>query len=253
MIESSSSLGNGRGAMKLLLLIIVSVVSIVPVSAERRIEAFVCLCDNEHQAIAKVGKAIGDGLDPAGNLYWGCSDGLSTYFKKSKKWKLVETVKPADSPVLVTLVFKHFSGKAALTAHAYRGDRMATCLEHFFAKAQAAGKDELIAFLGHNGLMDNRITLPKPAPEGDEPSQAIVLACLTQSYFTKPLTAMNSEPLLMTKSLMYPGSFLLHDAIEVWLRNGSKKEIREAAAKAYARNQKISVKGARTVFAELED
>ena len=56
----------------------------------------------------------------------------------------------------------------------------------------------------------------------------------------------------MTKSLMYPGSFLLHDALEVWLRNGSKKEIREAAAKAYAKNQKISVKGARTVFSELK-
>ena len=51
---------------------------------------------------------------------------------------------------------------------------------------------------------------------------------------------------------MYPGSFLLHDAIEVWLKNGNKSQIREAAAMAYAKNQKISVKAARTVFAPLE-
>lgn len=226
---------------------------IVPVFAERRIEAFVCLCDNEHQAIAKVGKAIGNGLDPAGNLYWGCSDGLSAYFKKSKKWELVETKKPKDSPILVTLTFKHHTGKATLIAHAYRGDRMATALEHFFAKTKAAGKNELVAFLGHNGMMDNSITLPDPAPEGDERSDAIVLGCLTQSYFTKPLAIMNSNPILMTRSLMYPGSFLLHDAAEVWLKDGSKKATREAAAKAYAKNQKIAVKGARTIFAEIPE
>jgi hypothetical protein len=221
--------------------------------AQKHIEAFVCLCDNDHQAIAKVGAAIGNGLDPAGNLYWGCSDGLATYFKLSKKWKLVETLKPKDSPILVTLKFKHHTGKATLTAHAYRGDRMPTCLEHYFAKARDSGKGDLVAFIGHNGLMDNQIDWPKAAPENDEKSQAIVLGCLTQSTFTNPLKEhMNSEPLLLTKSLMYPGSFLLHDAAEVWLKNGTKAQMREAAAKAYARNQKISVKRARTVFPILK-
>ena len=43
----------------------------------------------------------------------------------------------------------------------------------------------------------------------------------------------------------------LHDALEVWLRNGIKNEIREAA-KAYAKNQKISVRGPRTVFSDLK-
>lgn len=220
--------------------------------AQKHIEAFVCLCDNEHQGIAKVGQAIGNGLDPDGNLYWGCSDGLASYFKRSKKWQIKETLKPKDSPVLVTLKFTHHTGKATLTAHAYRGDRMKTCLEHFFARTRDAGKGELIAFLGHNGLMDNQLDWPASAPADDEKSQAIVLGCLTQGFFTDPLKQMNSEPLLLTKSLMYPGSFLLHDAIEVWLKNGTKSQIREAAAMAYAKNQKISVKAARTVFATLE-
>ena len=167
-------------------------------------------------------------------------------------WTLRETLKPKDSPILVTLKFTHHTGKATLTAHAYRGDRMKTCLEHYFTKTRDSGKNELIAFIGHNGLMDNRLDWPAAAPEGDEKGETIVLGCLTQSYFTNHLKKMNSEPLLLTKSLMYPGSFLLHDAAEVWLKNGTKAQIREAAAKAYAKNQKISVKGARTVFPALK-
>ena len=218
----------------------------------RHVEVFVCLCDNDHQAIAPVEKAIGNGLDPAGNLYWGCSDGLSSYFKRSKKWKLIETLKPKESGILVTLKFKHHTGKTTLTAHAYRGDRMRDCLEEFYAKTRDAGKDDLVAFIGHNGMMDNIVTIPEPAAVDDEQSSSIVLGCKSQGYFSGPLKKMNSNPLLLTRSLMYPGSFILHDAIEVWLKNGSKAQIREAAAKAYAKNQKISVKGARTVFANLE-
>lgn len=223
-----------------------------PAFAARTVEVFVCLCDNEHQGIQRVGAAIGNGMDPAGNLYWGCSDGLSTYFKRSKKWTLTETLKPKDSPVLVTLKFKHHTGKTTLVAHAYRGDRMSECLTDFFEASRVAGKGSLVAFIGHNGLMDLMPKLPEAAKKGDEASDSIVLGCLTQSYFTKHLANYNSTPLLLTKSLMYPGSFLLHDAIEVWLKDGSKKDIREAAAKAYAKNQKISVKGARTVFPELK-
>ena len=223
-----------------------------PLMAERKIEVLVCLCDNKHQAIAKVGEKIGNGMDPASNLYWGCSDGMSSYFKRSKKWKLTATKKHTEGPILITLSFKHHTGKATLVAHAYRGDKMKVCLETYFQKSRDAGKNELVAFIGHNGMMDNVVTIPKTAKQDDVASDTIVLGCLTESYFTKPLKALNSKPLLMTKSLMYPGSFLLHDALEVWLRDGSKKEIREAAAKAYAKNQRISVKGARTVFSELK-
>lgn len=222
----------------------------LPTLAARQVEVFVCLCDNEHQGIAKVGAKIGNGMDPVGNLYWGCDDGLSTYFKRSSKWKHTKTSTPRDSPTLVTLHFTHHTGKATLTAHAYRGDHMEKCLEDFFTKSRDAGKGELIAFIGHNGLMDTQPVVPASAKADDEASESIVLACLTESYFSEPLAALNSKPLLLTKSLMYPGSFILHDALEIWLKDGSKNDMREAAAKAYAKNQKISVKGARTVFAE---
>ena len=199
-----------------------------------------------------MGAKIGNGLDPANNLYWGCSDGLAKYFQRSKKWKLLSTEKPKDSPILVTLTFQHQATKAKLIAHAYRGDRMEKCLEDFFTQCREGGKDDLAAFLGHNGLMDTQPEIPAPAAADDEASQAIVLGCLTDSYFPKHLKSLNTRPVLMTRSLMYPGSFLLHDAVEVWLKNGTPSQMREAAAKAYGKNQKISTKAARTIFTELK-
>ncbi len=51
---------------------------------------------------------------------------------------------------------------------------------------------------------------------------------------------------------MYPGSFILHDALEGWLRQENKEAIRDRAGRAYAKNQKISVSAGRGIFAELE-
>ncbi|MCX8239901.1 MAG: hypothetical protein OSB05_13865 [Akkermansiaceae bacterium] len=95
--------------------------TIVAVLAEKKIEVLVCLCDNKSQAIAKVDAAIGNGTDPAGNLYWGCSGDLSPYFKKSKKWKLIETQTSKGNPILVTLKFRHHTGKVTLVVPPYRG------------------------------------------------------------------------------------------------------------------------------------
>ena len=44
----------------------------------------------------------------------------------------------------------------------------------------------------------------------------------------------------------------LHDALEVWLRNGTKNEIREAATKAYAKNQKNLGSGTADGFSDLK-
>ncbi|RZL42005.1 MAG: hypothetical protein EOP00_23985, partial [Pedobacter sp.] len=55
----------------------------------KTIHVFVALCDNKYQGIVPVPKAIGNGQDPANNLYWGCAYGIKGYFKKSKEWKLL--------------------------------------------------------------------------------------------------------------------------------------------------------------------
>ena len=83
-------------------------------------------------------------------------------------------------------------------------------------------------------------------------TDAIILCCMGASWFKPYLEALKARPLLTTEQFMYPGSFLLRDALEVWLRDGPRSEIRTAAARAYAANQKISVKAAAGVFTKLE-
>ena len=222
-------------------------------AAARSVTVFVALCDNDSQLIQPVPKKVGNGDDPANNLYWGCSDGMKTYFKTSSKWSLAKSEKPKEPHILERLTFTHKAGKTTLVAHAYRGRNMDECLHDFFAAARDAGKDDLVAFIGHNGLMDGPVRFPQPAGEGDTPSDSIVLCCISDSWFGPRLASYNSRPLVLTSGLMYPGSFILHDCIEVWLQDGTRAAHRDAAAKAYARNQKISTKAARTVFAKLDD
>lgn len=214
----------------------------------RHIQVFVALCDNDSQGIAPVPAAIGDGSKPAANLYWGCSDGLASYFKRSKKWKLLKTEKDVDHNVMVQLEFKHVSADLTLTARAYRGTSIRACFEHYEA-ALAKGEADLVAYLGHNALMD--FVPGKPGAGSRKKPAAIVLCCKSQSYFEDRIRTLGGEPILLTDQLMYPGSFLLHDAVEAWRQGKSLAEIRAAAGRAYARNQKISVRAATGVFSKI--
>jgi hypothetical protein len=90
-----------------------------------------------------------------------------------------------------------------------------------------------------------------PAAKAEKPCDAIVLCCVSKSYFKDRLAKLGVRPVLMTTQLMYPGAFILRDAMPVWAKNGSFEEIRAAGAAAYARNQKISIKAATGVFARL--
>ncbi|MEP4078746.1 hypothetical protein [Haloferula sp.] len=218
--------------------------------AERKIAVFVGLCDNATQSIAKVGAKIGDGNKPDDNLYWGCSDGLKSYFKRSDKWKLEKReTKTGDERILERLTFRHTTKNATLTAEAWRGSDLHDCLAAFEA-ATVSGKHDLTAFIGHNALMDGELALPTTKPHKE--TDAIILCCMSQRFFEKRMAKIGAIPVLLTSQLMYPGSFLLHDALEKWLKDGSRKELREAAAAAYARNQKIKLSAARGVFAELD-
>jgi len=218
--------------------------------AEKKIKVFVSLCDNKTQGIAKVGEVIGDGDKPDANLYWGCSDGLQKYFKKSAKWKFVEEKKQVSQQVLRRISFTHVSTKSVLEADAYRGSEMEQCLLDY-DKTLLSGDYDLVVFIGHNPLMDFRRQLQNQ--KASKPVDSIVLCCISHSYFTEDLKSLGVTPVLMTKSLMYPGSFILHDAVEVWLKDRKNLSgIRTAAAKAYAKNQKISLNGGYSIFQKLE-
>ncbi|RYD46814.1 MAG: hypothetical protein EOP83_29040 [Verrucomicrobiaceae bacterium] len=219
-------------------------------AAEKRIAVFVGLCDNATQGIMKVGAKIGDGDKPADNLYWGCSDGLRSHFKASKRWKLEKSeTTTGDDRILERLTFRHISGDAILVAEAWRGSKLKDCYQAC-EKAMLSGENNLVTFIGHNVLMDTAIDPPTEKAKGK--TDAIVLCCISDRYFRQRLEDAGVRPVLLTTQLMYPGSFILHNALEPWLQGKARGTLRDAAGLAYAKNQKLKPAAAKGVFARLD-
>lgn len=227
-------------------------------NSSRVIHVLVALCDNENQGIVPVPAHLGNGEDPARNLYWGAAYGVKTHFSKSPNWtKVAEFQKPKDN-VLERIVFRHKVHDVYLIADAYRGSEMKQMVSDFFSavsgqrleniaienvKLQGLGSSDLIAFVGHNGLMDFSFDEPVRKMD-DEEREAIVLACASRNYFSKHLRSSGAKPLLWTTNLMAPEAYILHDAVEGWARNESDEQIRSRGAGAYAKYQRIGKKAA---------
>ena len=236
-----------------------------------KIHLFIALCDNLTQGIQPVGAKIGNGDDPDNNLYWGCSDGAGRVFPRSKLWKQIEVQKDVSDTLLRRAIHRHKATGAILVIDAYRGSAIKQCVTDFLRSSEGifipkiglgngeqpkafGAESDLIAYIGHNGLMEFHV--PRLAKKiGEQPKterDAIVLACVSDRYFSERLAKRASRPVLMTSQLMYPGAFLLHDALEGWLRDENPAKIRDRAARAYVKNQKISFKAARGIFATLD-
>ncbi len=196
-----------------------------------------------------MGEKIGNGDDPEGNLYWGCTDGIAVHFKKSGCWKEAKSESDISKAILRRLSLKHASADIELVADAYRGSEMKLCLVDF-EKAAASGEYDLVAYIGHNALMD--FSLDTPAKVEGIRTDVVVLCCMSEKYFAGRLRALGCIPLVMTDQFMYPGSFILGSVIESWNDGEGLAAMREAAGRAYAKNQKISVKAATGVFSDLE-
>lgn len=227
------------------------------------IHVFVALADNASQGLVPVPAKIGNGDDPGNNLYWGCDEGVRAWFTRSAQWKKVPGPKPGRPEVLERVLFKHKEKDAWLVADAWRGSQMKACLQTFAAAAagqggegiqvgevtlKAGGAATMVAFIGHNGLMDFSLDWPAAGAAGGQPKPAIVLCCMSQKYFSEPLRQVGAAPLLTTTQLMYPGAFILHDSVAAWLEGKGSAAVPEATGKAYARNQEISVKAGLGVF-----
>ena len=226
------------------------------------VHVLVALCDNENQGIVPVPAFLGNGEDTAKNLYWGAAFGVKTFFSKSKSWqKLAEIANPKEN-VLQRIVFKHKTENVYLVADAYRGSKMRETIDDFFAAVAGAkrenvtignetlqilGSANLVAFVGHNGLMDFKLE-NQPAKKDDAERDAVILACASRSYFTAPLKKTSARPLLWTSNLMAPEAYILHDALEGWTRGEDGEKVRVRAAAAYAKYQKISLRAAQNLL-----
>jgi hypothetical protein len=227
------------------------------------IHVLVALCDNINQGIVPVSARLGNGQEPTTNLYWGAAFGVKTFFSKSQQWTKVLDIENPASSVLERVVFKHAGDGAILVADAYDGSRMRITVDDFLTAAsgnklenidiegktvQLFSSADLLAFVGHDGLMDFHYD-KSISKNGDVNHDAIILACASKQYFSPALKKTGATPVLWTTNLMAPEAYILHDALEGWLKNESGEQIRKRAAAVYARYQKISVSSADGLFA----
>ena len=231
----------------------------------------VVLCDNRYQGIVKVPSALGNGQSPETNLYWGARFGVKTYFKRSRDWKLVASPQADQADILDRAVFRRsikIKGEMLdifVVAEAWNGKTMRSALNRFlsfsagrhiepfeiakYGVLKAGGASHLIAFVGHNGLMDFSINTVPERAAGAQANSSIVLACASESYFSSLLSKTGAYPLLLTTGLMAPEAYTLEAVIVSWFSKASVASVHSAAANAYHKYQNCGLKAANGLFA----
>lgn len=241
------------------------------------VHTIVALCDNIHQGIVPVPAALGNGQDPDSNLYWGALFGVRTHLSRVAGWSQVATEKPSDDRILERVVFqaeieRHESPVPVyLVADAWDGASLRAALATFLEmtagrleetielrhdsrlRLRAGGAAHLVAYVGHNGLMDFSSSLPSSPAIGAPARGAAVLACASKPYFLPHLEAAKAHPVLLTTGLMAPEAYTLEALVRAWVGGGETAVLVEAAAEAYDRYQETGLGAARRLFWSAKD
>lgn len=228
------------------------------------VHVFVALADNQNQGIVPVPPRLGNGLDADHNLYWGAAAGVKTFLARSPDWVLLVCGPKPKFAVLERCLFKYRKSDVYLVADAYRGDQIRQAILDFLDAAAGAnpepirvpasvsvvagGGADLLAYVGHDGLMDFRLPL-LPRKRNEARREAIILACASKQFFAEPLRTAGAYPLLWTTGLMAPEAYTLKSALDGWIAGEGNEQVRERAAVAYDKYQKCGIRGARRLFA----
>jgi hypothetical protein len=220
------------------------------------------LCDNVHQGIVPVNASLGNGQNLKTNLYWGAGYGMRTHFQRQPEWKTLEVSDPAEPHILERLVMRRTYANGAtviLIADAYDGAYMQRCIEDYLdalcktgtvtaAQQTFAGwaDADLVAFDGHNGLMDNEIA--ERSHIAGASKDAVVIACISDSWFEPHLKRAQAYPLLTTTNLLAPEAYIMRAIIDNWALLKTGDEIDAAAAQANTTFQKCSLSSSNRLF-----
>lgn len=228
----------------------------------KTIHVFVALCDNKYQGIVPVPAKIGNGQDASSNLYWGAAFGVKTFFKKSNDWDLKKSIKNPQEYILERLVFRHKTKNIYLLADAYDGqyikhttiDFLLSCSGNYVVTISEneksipfGGNADVLAYIGHDGLMDFSIN-ESFTKQNDAERNAIILSCISKKYFSDHLAQTGAIPLLWTTGLMAPEAYILHAALNKWIETGKPEQVRIAGAEAYSKYQRCSITAAKKLL-----
>jgi hypothetical protein len=247
------------------------------------VEVHAPLC--EGTIIACGNKKLGDGDNPDTNLYWSTTPGFGEWFaRRNSGWKRVlkQTAdQTGDADILAIHVYrrdiatpaawvkrgapKHF--ELDVVIHGWRGTSIDKALAAYAddvsgkgtrdlvladkSTLAAGGSAQLVAFVGHNRLMDlDSFTWPEP---GTIVKGAIAIACDTAPYMKKQVSAKTRVPLLMTSDLLFANAAPLEAAVLAFASGGGFAEIRKDAATAYAGIQQVEVRRVWGTFTNPSD
>ncbi len=225
-------------------------------------EVHVPLCDN---TIIRCGNAkLGDGDSLDGNLLWTTTPGFGMWFtRRGSGWTRVARRRDTgDTDVLAIDVYRRTvrtpqawrkRGAPAtfeldLVIRAWRGKAIDTALAQYAKDVsggpsrdivlddkttlQAGGAAQLVAWVGHNRLMDlDSYQWPKP---GTQVTGTIAIACHTAAYMEAEVAGATRVPLLMTRDLLFANAAPLEATVMAFATGQGYAAIRMDASTAYA-------------------
>jgi hypothetical protein len=231
------------------------------------VHVFVALADNQHQGIVSVPAALGNGSDPARNLYWGAAFGVKSYFKASHDWELVSCGHSPNHAILERCIFKNTHEDVFLIADAYEGSQIKAAVTDFLSAAAGVtsemisvkvnsteeslaigGGADLDVYVGHDAFMDFQVS-PVVGIRKNKMRRTIILACASKAYFAPYIRETGAQPLLWTTGLMAPEAYTLKAALDGWIAGENDEAIRQRAAQAYDKYQKCGARAALNLFA----
>lgn len=243
------------------------------------VHVVVALCDNVNQGIVPVRAELGDGQNPRTNLYWGALYGVRTHLPRKGGWERLSKTKPDDPRILERIVMVKSLRRGGVSvpvyvvADAWDGAFIRDALQAYLRMTSggagesvtvmneseaasrsaslelaAGGAAHMVAYIGHNGLMDFSLDAPERAASPAPARSAVVLSCRSKSYFLPLLESADAHPLLLTRGLMAPEAYTLDSAIASWIGERTTTAVVEAAAGAYHEYQDCSLNAARGLF-----
>ncbi|CAN5919692.1 hypothetical protein BH11MYX3_BH11MYX3_17300 [soil metagenome] len=247
------------------------------------VEVHVPLC--ESTIIACGNKKLGDGDNPDTNLYWSTTQGFGEWFvRKGSGWKrmLQQTAASSgDADILAVHVYRRTVATPAawkkrgaparleidIVVHGWRGTAIDRALAAFAADVSgsvartltlddgstlsAGGAAQIVAWVGHNRLMDlDTFQWPRP---GTMTKGAIAIACHTAAYMEEAVPSATRVPLLMTRDFLFANAAPLEATVLAFAAGGDYARIRLDAATAYAGVQKREVRKVYGAFTNPAD
>jgi hypothetical protein len=246
------------------------------------VEVHAPLCDN---TIIQCGNAkLGDGDNPDTNLYWSTTPGLGSWFaRRDGGWTRVARQREGqtgDDDILAVHAYRRMVAAPAawraagapakfeldIVIHGWRGKAIDRALSAYAADAAggeartialgdgtaitAGGAAQIIAWVGHNRLMDlERFDWPGPAATA---KGILAIACSTAPYMQQ-LSAATRVPLLMTRDLMFANAAPLEAAVLAYVAGGGFAQIRHDATAAYAEIQRSTFQRVSGLFSNPAD